>query len=70
MTDLPIATHEVTRSQRLLAFRLSPFIPFRGLAPMLEAYGRALDLAYVQPYRKGATGPTATSDEDGRNPEW
>ena len=44
----------------------------RGIDTVLEAYGRALELAYVAPWAGPAarTGPAPEADLQGRDPNW
>ncbi|MFN4141983.1 hypothetical protein [Aestuariivirga sp.] len=71
MTDLTAIAP--VRSRRAVDFaQATPKFSIPMLfATLAQAYGHALGMAYVEPYRRdGHSAASFEGSEDGRNPEW
>lgn len=72
MTDLTTNAPVIIRRPVFGSLKLPNLDIGRALGRILEAYGRALDLAYVQPYTLDKSEPPVVLEgsENGRDPNW
>ena len=71
MSDI-ISTAPVVIRRPRLQLRLPRFGLCLALGKLLDAYGQAATMAYVDPFRASGTPARALPDEDleGRDPKW
>ena len=70
MTDLITARPAAFRHPQLPKFKLPGIGIGAAIAAALTAYGKALELALVAPYRGSGSRCEPTVSEDGRDPNW
>jgi hypothetical protein len=70
MTDVSTIAPATIRAPRLPKLGLPRLGLGAAFGALTKAYGQALDLAYVSPYRAGRATQPAPVGEDGRDPSW
>ncbi len=72
MTDISPTAQIKFPAVRAVRLRAPLLAIGRGIGTLLQAYGRALELAYVAPWAGPAKrkGPAPDADLQGRDPNW